>query len=274
MVRRKAFTLVELLVVIAIVALLMAMLLPALERAREQAKRVVCLNNHRQLMLAWNMYADENDGKIVCGYIEENGTFWPPSGPWGPGGMHENERPWVLRDWPRGAFSDDEMIQAIKAGALYYYTKNPKLYKCPHALVGEWRTYAIVDAMNADNLDAPFEMMLKHRTDIRKPAQRSVFTDDSAATPAGAWSVHYSKSQWWDEPPNRHGDGGTWGFADGHSEYWKWQDGYTHEYNATNDSGSNNRWKRIEEDYVTRFRFENSLDIKRAQWAAWGELGY
>ena len=55
------FTLVELLVVIAIIALLMALLMPALERAREQGKRAMCLNNLKQLTLAWNLYADDND---------------------------------------------------------------------------------------------------------------------------------------------------------------------------------------------------------------------
>jgi len=59
------FTLIELLVVIAIIALLMALLLPALERAREQAKRIICLNNLRQLTFAWIQCAEDNDSKIV-----------------------------------------------------------------------------------------------------------------------------------------------------------------------------------------------------------------
>ncbi|GAJ23796.1 unnamed protein product, partial [marine sediment metagenome] len=53
----RGFTLVELLVVIAIIALLMAILMPALNRAKEQGKRAVCLSNLRQLTLAWIMYA-------------------------------------------------------------------------------------------------------------------------------------------------------------------------------------------------------------------------
>ena len=51
--KQRGFTLIELLVVIAIIALLMALLMPALERAREQAQRVLCLNNLNQLTLAW-----------------------------------------------------------------------------------------------------------------------------------------------------------------------------------------------------------------------------
>jgi len=65
--RRKGFTLIELLVVIAIIALLMAILMPVLKTAREQGKRIVCIGNLKQLTLAWIMYADDNDGKIVNG---------------------------------------------------------------------------------------------------------------------------------------------------------------------------------------------------------------
>src|SRR4030042_942704 len=68
-----AFTLIELLVVIAIIALLMAILLPALGRAREQGKRAVCLHNLGQLMVAWNMYADDNAEKIVGTFKRCNG---------------------------------------------------------------------------------------------------------------------------------------------------------------------------------------------------------
>jgi len=260
MAARKAFTLIELLVVIAIIAILMALLMPALERAREQAQRIVCRGNLDQLMLAWNFYTDDNDGKIVCGYMEEGGDFETQTGHWAPNGMHYQEHPWTLRDWPRDSFTDDESIRAIKGGALYRYTKNVKVYKCPNALHFERRTYAIVDAMNAIGSDGG--TMLKHTTEIRNPHARAVFLDDSAATGMGAWSIDRTTPSWWDEPPNRHGDGGTWGFADGHTEYWKWQDPLTHTFNYTNEP----LWKHV--------NYPNSLDIPRTQMAAWSEIAY
>src|SRR5713226_10255246 len=74
---RKAFTLVELLVVIGIIALLVAILLPALNQAREQARRVTCLSNVRQLTAAWLMYANEHKGR----FCSSNTQAAPPHSP-------------------------------------------------------------------------------------------------------------------------------------------------------------------------------------------------
>ena len=62
--RHRAFTLIELLVVIAVIALLMAILMPALQRAKEQARAVYCLNSLKQLGIAMQAYALDNDDFI------------------------------------------------------------------------------------------------------------------------------------------------------------------------------------------------------------------
>ena len=62
--RKRGFTLIELLVVVAIIALLIAILMPALQRAKEQARAVICLHNLRQWGLATSQYATEFDGSL------------------------------------------------------------------------------------------------------------------------------------------------------------------------------------------------------------------
>jgi prepilin-type N-terminal cleavage/methylation domain-containing protein/prepilin-type processing-associated H-X9-DG protein len=214
------FTLIELLVVIAIIALLLALLMPALERAREQGKRIVCLNNLHQLTLAWNLYADDNDDKLVNGATgySNTQTSW---------GDHLNELAWVNVSFPPSDW--DTVLQEIKDGALWPYAKNVKVYRCPTGLAGEALTYSIMFSMNAVNhtwTQGVTGAHVKSRSEIPKPAYRLVFIDEGCMTP-DAFAVYYRDERWFDDPPVRHGDGATVSYVDGHSEHHKWQGRWT-----------------------------------------------
>lgn len=221
--KEAGFTLVELLVVIAVIALLMAVLLPALTRAKEQGKRAVCLHHLQQLFVAWAMYADSNNDKIVR---DDAGEYES---------KHPGEIPWVQKDYD--ATTLEQRIKAIEKGALFRYTKDIRVYKCPTGYSENIRMYSSVDSMNsADHTILPGlsnnTVMIKVRQTIRKTYERIVFYDDGCLgdKAMGAFTIFVYKDtsqgsqEWWDEPPVRHGDGLTFVFADGHTEYHKWLD--------------------------------------------------
>src|SRR5258708_4527877 len=82
----RGFTLVELLVVIAIITILAALLLPVLGKAKLKARGIQCMNNHRQLAIAWKMYVDDN--RDVLPYA----SHWP----YGPAELTEQSKyAWV-----------------------------------------------------------------------------------------------------------------------------------------------------------------------------------
>ncbi len=250
----KGFTLVELLVVIAIIAILMAILMPALSRAREQGKRAACLNNCKQLVLAWNLYADDNDDRIVNG----NTSL---------GGHNKDGSCWVY--WPGRGATEKARIEGLKKGLLFEYCPNVKLYKCPTGIRGEVVTYAIVDAMNGyDAIPGAAGQIIKSRRQIRQPGKRAVFIDEGKLSPS-SWTVWYNQEKWWDQITARHGNGTNFSFADGHSEYWKWKDPRTLEvarmdYDKWQGSGR----------FGPLAHSPGNPDLHKVQRAVWGKLGY
>jgi prepilin-type N-terminal cleavage/methylation domain-containing protein/prepilin-type processing-associated H-X9-DG protein len=227
-VQRRAFTLIELLVVIAIIALLMAILMPALNRAREQGKRGVCLSHLKQLQLAWVMYCNENDQVMVNGDTEEYGI--------------DKKRPArVKKDWA----ANTSMLQkklAIETGALFPYCSNIRSYHCPTGSINktELRMYAISDSMNCKGWSMDGATMIKKTTEVKTPQERMVFIDDGGTGGAclGGWTVYSDQYKWWDPPPIRHGNGTTFSYVDGHAEHLKWKDSRTTKFGEKGTANS------------------------------------
>jgi prepilin-type N-terminal cleavage/methylation domain-containing protein/prepilin-type processing-associated H-X9-DG protein len=269
--RKKGFTLIELLVVIAIIAILMAILMPALNRAKEQGKRAACLSNLKQLQLAWLMYNDENDGKIVNGM----------------GGVDRaNEKAWVGQCWDSnygaGVLMDDELQkEAIKEGSLYPYIRDYGMYRCPTGTKGEMLTYAAMDGANGltsgrgpvvnGNTSVRVGntvLWLKRISDIISPgaAYRMVFIDEGWVTP-DSYATHYDTATWWDDAPVRHGDGTNCSFADGHVEYKKWRGTDTIKYGKIQEKQHSSGHRAPETD-------AGHEDLEWLQVSCWGRLGY
>jgi prepilin-type N-terminal cleavage/methylation domain-containing protein len=280
--KKKAFTLVELLVVIAIIALLMGVLLPAISRAREQAKRIVCLSDIKQLTIAWGMYADTNNDKMVntatpsegsaeCDQCPDCPTGDPyiakAKAPTDAANLHYKEMPWV-----GGAFysytqplPEKAARCAIQTGALFKYAPDFKLYRCPTANKGEFFTYNAMASMNGGNTGkAPF----KNRNEIRHTAKQLVLCDEGQVSP-NILAVEYTVEQWWDPPEVRHGDGQVFSFADNHAEYWKWSK-ESADLGLRYISGTYN-------PSSMRYHPTTSAgkqDLYKVQYGCWGSLGY
>jgi prepilin-type N-terminal cleavage/methylation domain-containing protein/prepilin-type processing-associated H-X9-DG protein len=214
----RAFTLIELMVVVAIIAILAALLLPVLSLAKEKGRRASCLNNQKQLNLAWQMYADENKGVLASNdwaFRSANVVFSPSN------------------SWVTGNAGLDTNTATITDGSIYPLVRNLKVYRCPAdrslvlgATVPILRTYSLSCFMGGTTADLDkYGLITYHQTSqITKPTKLLTFVDEDDSTiDDGHFLYSAAINAWMNIPSWRHAHGNTFAFADGHTEYWKWR---------------------------------------------------
>lgn len=225
---RAGFTLLELTAVVAIIVVLVSLLVAALNQTKEKALRISCMDNLKQLQLAWEMYTDDHEGLLPLNQTAN-----------GPAHHRIPNRGNSSNSWVVGTPRMDRSTMNLQRGSLFQYVKSAAPYRCPmdgshvdgHPGIQRTRSYSMNAYLGGDDVFNP----ATRYSELDRPGNTFVFIEEHEQSlwessfmvipsikPGKVRASASPLNSWLSTPSDRHEQGCNISFADGHIEYWRW----------------------------------------------------